>query len=349
MLILGIESSCDETAAAVVEDGHKVLSSIVASQTAAHEVFGGVVPEIAAREHLKVILPTYELALAEAGIRIGDIDGIAVTQGPGLIGSLLVGISFAKGLAFSSGKPLIPVDHVNAHLHGALLGISSEARENAFPAIALVVSGGHTNLYYMEHPTDFGLIATSIDDACGECFDKVGKMLGLPYPGGPRIEAIAVGGDPKRFPMPQMVQEKSRLEYSYSGLKTHMLNTVRKLGTTDDGQLRDLCAGFQREALGQLIRKFRVALARFPKVRSILIAGGVAANKEFRRLLAAEVSVPCHFPDLKYCSDNAAMIAALGWYQFEQTVNNAADPYQDPTWDAYPGYDFVRHFRAEVK
>ena len=197
MIVLGIESSCDETAIALLQDGSKVLSSKVSSQIKVHEVYGGVVPEVAAREHLKIIEPLFKEALKESGLSAQDIDLIAVTQGPGLIGALLVGISFAKGLASQLGVPLIPVDHVHAHVHGAFLGLDHEiAEEEMFPALALVVSGGHTNLYLMNSPVDYKLKASTMDDACGESFDKVGKMLGLKYPGGPHIEACARSGMP---------------------------------------------------------------------------------------------------------------------------------------------------------
>jgi N6-L-threonylcarbamoyladenine synthase len=294
MLVLGVESSCDETAIAVVEDGTNVRSSVIASQTAIHEVFGGVVPEVAAREHLRVILPTFRLALEQAAVSMDKIDLVAVTQGPGLIGSLLVGISFAKALSLASGKPLIPLDHVNAHLHGALLGIAEKDRANLFPALALVVSGGHTNLYYMTHATDFHLIAVSIDDACGECFDKVGKLLGLAYPGGPRIEVLAESGDPNRFEMPRMVQERNRLEFSYSGLKTHMVNLVRKLGKAPDFDLNSLCASFQREALGQIVR-------RLPRndilVRDqLLLLAALPQIKNFGNVLALKWIFRVFFP-----------------------------------------------------
>lgn len=343
MLVLGVESSCDETAIAVVEDGTKVLSSIIASQTAIHDQFGGVVPEVAAREHLRAIVPTFQQALRAANVSIDAIDLIAVTQGPGLIGSLLVGISFAKALAIASAKPLQPVDHVNAHLHGALLGVKNIDRRQLFPCLALVVSGGHTNLYFMRHETDFRLVATTIDDACGECFDKVGKMLGLPYPAGPKIEVIASSGDRSRYEMPRMIQEKSRLEFSYSGLKTHMVNLVRKIGKIDKETMADLCASFQEEALGQIIRKLGHAHHKFPAAKSIVIAGGVAANKEFRRRLNTELKIPSYFPELSYCGDNAAMIAALGWYEFNK-ARAAGLAVEDNSWDAYPSYNFIKHF-----
>lgn len=337
MLILGIESSCDETAAALVQDGRVVLSSLISSQIAVHQTFGGVVPEIAAREHLKAIDPIVREALHQAGKTLADCDAIAITQGPGLIGSLLVGIAYAKGLALVSGKPLIPVDHVHAHVHGALLGLKDEV-ETLFPSLALVVSGGHTNLYYMRTPVDFELIACSIDDACGESFDKVAKLFRLGYPGGPAIEKMARGGDPQSVAMPRMVKEKDRLEFSYSGLKTHMVNLKNREGDAiTPERMRDLCASFQEEAMGQIVRKLARAVELKTDTRSILIAGGVAANARLRALLKESLRVPSYFPELRFCSDNAAMIAAYGYHVCTRQgfpIGSSAE------WDAYSRYAF---------
>lgn len=334
MLILGIESSCDETAAAVVEDGRVVKSSLIASQIQTHQLFGGVVPEIAAREHLKKIDPIVRQALVDAGVTLRDIDAIAVTQGPGLIGALLVGVSYAKGLAIASGKPLVPVNHVHAHVHGAFLGLKIEPQE-LFPCLAMVVSGGHTNLYFMTSPTHFELLATSIDDACGECFDKVAKIMGLGYPGGPAVERLAANGDPSVYPMPRMVSQKSRLAYSYSGLKTHMVNLWQREKEHISEQNRaDLCAAFQEEALHQIVRKFGTALELRPETKSILIAGGVAANKRFRQMMQEKISRPACFPELRFCSDNAAMIAALGYFEFKQ------NKHPNQVWDAFSRYQY---------
>ncbi|MEZ4741544.1 MAG: tRNA (adenosine(37)-N6)-threonylcarbamoyltransferase complex transferase subunit TsaD [Bdellovibrionota bacterium] len=347
-IVLGIESSCDETAIAVVEDGKHVLSSLVSSQISVHEVYGGVVPEIAAREHLKAISPMFDAALAEAKITSEDIDLIAVTQGPGLIGCLLVGVSFAKGLACSLRKPLIPVDHVHAHLHGALLGIADSNQlapsQQVFPCLAMVVSGGHTNLYYMEDELNFNLFATTIDDACGECFDKVAKLLGFSYPGGPKIEKAASKGNSDRFSMPRMVQEKSRMEFSYSGLKTHMVNLKNKHGEFVEQDLYDVCASFQQEALGQLIRKIKFAYQKYPKAKSLIVAGGVAANSYFRDLVNKEIDLPAFFPGLAYCSDNAAMIASLGWHEY-RAAQNCERFMEDQDWDAYSRYKFELYFQ----
>ena len=340
MLILGIESSCDETATALVEDGSKVHASLVISQIDKHLIFGGVIPEIAAREHLKVIDRMTRTVMAEMGVTIDQVDAIAVTQGPGLIGALLVGISYAKGLALSSGKPLIPVDHVHAHAMGALLGVERNAN-TVYPCLAAVVSGGHTNLYYVKEPTDFELMAHTIDDACGESFDKVAKLFQLGYPGGPIIEQRARDGNPSAYAMPVMIEQKSRLAFSYSGLKTFVVNLKRKLGDTlTDQQINDICASFQDAALLQLIRKIDAALRLRPDCRSVLIAGGVAANQRFRQLMAEKISVEAIFPALKYCADNAAMIASLGYYMYRKEEPGKASFFAAEGWDAYSRYRF---------
>ncbi|MBF0440328.1 MAG: tRNA (adenosine(37)-N6)-threonylcarbamoyltransferase complex transferase subunit TsaD [Oligoflexales bacterium] len=340
MLLLGIESSCDETAIAVVKDGRDVVASNVYSQIEVHSVFGGVVPEVAAREHLKVIDSMTKQTLQESKTTIDRIDAIAVTQGPGLIGALLVGISYAKGLSQSSGKPLIPVNHVHAHVHGALLGLGSD-HDVIFPCISAVVSGGHTNLYYMKSPTSFELLAYSIDDACGESFDKVAKLLNLGYPGGPKIEKLAKSGNPKSYPMPVMVEQKTRLQFSYSGLKTYMVNLINRENAPFSGdRLADLCASFQEEALGQLIRKMKAALELKPDTRSILIAGGVAANHRFKELVSNSIKVPAMFPETRFCSDNAAMIAACG-YHICQDLRGQNLPLPDPDWDAFSRYKYI--------
>jgi N6-L-threonylcarbamoyladenine synthase len=337
-LILGIESSCDETAASVVRDGREALSSIIKSQIDVHRAFGGVVPEIAAREHLRIIDTIVQQALAEASLELSDIDAIAVTQGPGLIGALLVGIAYAKGLAFASGKPLVPVNHVEAHVHGAILGLNVP-EDRIYPCLALVVSGGHTNIYYMPEPTVYQLMAYSIDDACGESFDKVAKLFGLGYPGGPAIEELALQGQADRYPMPRMMEQKDKLLFSYSGLKTYMVNLrMRHAEQLNDEMISDFCAAFQEEALGQLVRKLDGAQSQCPAARSVLIAGGVAANQRFRALAQKKLRIPVHFPQLRFCSDNAAMIAALG-YQHYVKVEDAAI-FKQLGWDAFSRYQF---------
>jgi N6-L-threonylcarbamoyladenine synthase len=292
-------------------------------------------PAVAAREHLRVIGPLAGATLAEAGVPASAVDAIAVTQGPGLIGALLVGVAYAKGLALALGRPLIPVDHVHAHVHGALLGV--EAGDDAvYPTLALVVSGGHTNLYRLTAPTAFTLLGSSVDDACGECFDKVAKLLGLGYPGGPAIERLARQGDPATVPMPRMVSERRRLEFSYAGLKTYVANYV----ASHKPKVPDLCASFQEEALGQIVRKLAEALRRHPDAKSVLVAGGVAANQRFRALMAESVAVPAFFPAPAYCSDNAAMIAAYGHHVLA-AGRAAGRTFAVHDWDAYSRYDYA--------
>ena len=341
MLVLGVESSCDETALALVVDGQKVLSSKIASQVALHAKFGGVVPEVAARAHLQALPLLWREMYEEAGIEPEQIDAIAVTRGPGLIGALLIGVAFARGLALQLGKPLIPVDHVHAHLHGALLGIPLGLNQemNIFPSIALVVSGGHTHMYRMTSKMTFSLIGHSLDDACGECFDKVGKILGLPFPGGPWIEKFAVSGDRTKYPMPKILGDAKNHLFSYSGLKTHVLNLWRKLeasGEASEQAKSDISASFQEEALGQIIRKLASAYELYPESKSMIIAGGVSANKKFRELMTHQFSLPVYFPEMKYCGDNAVMIAALGyWESLEKDPQFFSEI---KPWDAYSRY-----------
>ena len=336
MYILGIESSCDETAAGVVVSGTQVLSSVLHSQIDRHRKFGGVVPEIASREHLKKIDNIVAQSLDESGLSLKDIDGIAVTQGPGLIGSLLVGITYGKGLALATGIPLIPVNHVHAHVHGALLGLDMES-DLPYPFLAAVVSGGHTHLYKVQSPTKFHLIGYSVDDACGECFDKVAKLFDLGYPGGPNIEKAAKTGDAFAIEMPTLMMKKDSLNFSYSGLKTHMLNLKKRMqNQAQIERLDHLMASFQNEALGQIIRKLKIALEAEPKISAIVVAGGVAANQVFRQMTKDHLNVPTFFPRLEYCSDNGAMIAALGYHQFKEHQSH------DYSWDAFSRYPYEK-------
>ncbi len=339
MLIIGIETSCDETAIALVRDGRQVLSSKIASQTPVHAKWGGVVPEIAAREHLMALHEMFSAAINEAGIQLSDIDAIAVTEGPGLIGCLLVGASFAKGLAQSLRRPLIPINHVHAHVHGAILGINQKL-EQIFPTIALVVSGGHTNLYFLKSPVDFELLAHTMDDACGESFDKVGKMLGLPYPGGPHVETLAKTGKPEGVTMPTMLERKSQMAFSYSGLKTAVANALRQPQQTTTHA--DIASAFQEQALGQLVRKLAEASRLRPKAKSILIAGGVAANTRFKDLVANLLALPCYFPPLAYCSDNGAMIAAMAYYEWQ-----AGKRFPSMDWEVFSRYPFETYLTTQ--
>jgi N6-L-threonylcarbamoyladenine synthase len=320
MLTLGIESSCDETAAAVVEDGVRVHSNVIASQIETHRKYGGVVPEIASREHLEKIDEVVMEALRLAGVGIGQIDGLAVTQGPGLVGSLLVGINYAKGMAYAARKPIVGVNHIEGHLYSTVF----EHGAPEYPALALIVSGGHTNLFLIPEPERYKLVGRTRDDAAGEAFDKVSKLIGLGYPGGPVIDRLARQGNRRAivFPLAEIKDPDHRLDFSFSGLKTAVLRHVRDHQippvtdpTAPSPDILDLCASFQNAVVRALIRSLRKA-AEEHAPRTILLAGGVACNSELRGAvtqLAAELKVPVHIPSPIYTTDNAAMIAAAGY------------------------------------
>jgi N6-L-threonylcarbamoyladenine synthase len=310
MIVLGIETSCDETAAAVLDGGRKILSSIVASQDDVHGRYGGVVPELASRRHIEVILPVLRRALDVAGIGLGDLDGIAVTQGPGLVGSLLIGCSVAKALAYALRKPLVGVNHLEGHIYAAFL----EAHPPSYPFLALVVSGGHTALYLARDRGRYERIGQTRDDAAGEAFDKVAKLLGLGYPGGPVIERVAAGGDAKaiRFPTAQM--SDGAPDFSFSGIKTAVSLHVKRAGPLEPAQVADIAASFQATVVKTLARKM-VRAARRVGVRRLVLTGGVAANSALRAALQCECDErnwDLHIPSRKLCTDNAAMIAAAG-------------------------------------
>lgn len=330
MLVLGIESSCDDSAAAVVEDGRRILAERISTQARLHADYGGVVPELAARAHLLQIATLVQEVLQATGIAREELDAIAVTQGPGLVGSLLIGASFAKGLAVATGKPLLPVNHVHAHLYGALLEVEEEMRQ-LLPCLALIVSGGHTNLYYMRTPLDFQLVAHSLDDACGEAFDKIAKVLGLGWPGGPRIEKAAARGQAGKYAMPKVM--RGARNFSYAGLKTHVVNLWRKAGgKLSEQETADLCYAFQEEALRQLVDGIAQHLR--PRTQTIIVAGGVAANRRLRALLAARFSEQrLLLPAARFCTDNAAMIAALGFHRWQ-----AGHESKDLSWAVFSNY-----------
>jgi tRNA N6-adenosine threonylcarbamoyltransferase len=323
MLILGIESSCDETAAAVIEDGVKVNSNVIASQIATHKKYGGVVPELASREHLEKISDVVSEALATAGVSFHDIDGIAVTQGPGLVGSLLVGINYAKGIAFATNKPFVGVNHIEGHVYS----VAFEYPPPEYPAMALIVSGGHTNLFLIPEPEKYKLLGRTRDDAAGEAFDKVSKLIGLGYPGGPVIDRLARRGDKRAiiFPLAEIKSKEDNtlgLDFSFSGLKTAVLRYVRenKIEPAADPanpsqQILDLCASFQNAVVRALIRSLRKAAEKY-NPKTIILAGGVACNTELRaavKQLANELNAPSYIPSPIYTTDNAAMIAAAGF------------------------------------
>jgi len=312
-LILGIESTCDETSVAIVADGRNVLSNIVASQVDLHAIYRGVVPEIASRAHIENILPVLRQALNSAAVDLNAVDAIAVAHRPGLIGSLLIGVTAAKSLAWALGKPLIGVDHVHAHLYSVKLQSDIEP---AMPAVGLVCSGGHTALYEMQNFNDVKLIGSTIDDAVGEAYDKVASILGLGYPGGPAIDQLAERGDPQAVKFPRTLLSRDSLDFSFSGLKTAVLYHVRgyqgrqhRLEDLTSQQIADVAAGFQGACIDVLTKKLDRARRRM-NAQSIVIGGGVSANRALRQALA-NFPIPVYFPRTEYCTDNAAMIAGL--------------------------------------
>lgn len=328
-LILGIESSCDESACAVIRDGVEVLSSAVASQIARHAAHGGVVPELAAREHLSAFPRVLDEALNSARVTMKDIDGIAVTQGPGLIPALLVGINFAKGLALRHRKPLYGVNHFAGHIYGAFLNSPQHALlddETAYPMLALVVSGGHSSLLLLHADGHARHLGYTIDDAAGEALDKAAKLLHLGYPGGPVMQKTAINGDKKRFNFPRpltgaagkALSEENRYNFSFSGIKTALLYTLEKLDEPIEGQLlSDLAASFQEAVVDVLVRKAMQAVKDF-NVRTLIAAGGVACNSSLRERLASQTpsGVNLLLAQPAFCTDNAAMIGGLGYYHY---------------------------------
>lgn len=315
MKILAIESSCDDTAVAIVEN-RKVLSSLIASQVDDHIVFGGVVPEIASRMHIEAISNLYKEALKQADCTIDDIDAIAVTYAPGLIGSLLVGVSFAKGLAYAANKPLIPVHHLRSHI--AANYISHPDLKPPF--MALVISGGHSHIINVKDYTDYQIIGRTRDDAAGECFDKCARALGLPYPGGVHLDKIAKNGNNTAYKLPKPKIDGNPLDFSFSGLKTAVLNTINNSKQKGiEINVEDMCASIRKTVTDILIDKISLAIEQFPTDKLVL-AGGVSANSEIRERMndfCNDKNVKLYVPELKYCGDNAAMVAAQGYYEFQ--------------------------------
>ena len=330
MLVLGIESSCDETAAAVVRDGREMVSSVISSQIDIHKRFGGVVPELASREHLDKIVPVVEEAFARAGVSKDEIDGVAVTQGPGLVGSLLVGLSYAKAMAYALGKPLVGVNHIEGHIYSVVF----DNPPIEYPAFALVVSGGHTNLFLVPEPGKYKVLARTRDDAAGEAYDKVAKMMGLGYPGGPIIEKLARDGDPRavRFSVPRMGD--GRPDFSFSGLKTAVSKHVREsglkpvaAGEEPSKDVKDLAASFQDVVIRSLVGTTE-RLAEEHRPRTLIVAGGVACNMALRAAseeAGARLNIPVYFPSRHLSTDNAAMIAAAGTVKLQAGERAALD------------------------
>lgn len=326
--ILGIESSCDETAASVVLDGKTIVSNIVASQIDLHAQYGGVFPELASRAHVEAIGAVVEQAVADAGIGYDKLDAIAVTRGPGLVGSLLVGVNYAKGLALATGKPLLGINHLEGHVYS--LWLTEPGREIRFPVLILIVSGGHSELLLMEGHGEYQRLGGTLDDAAGEAFDKVGRLLGLPFPGGPNIERAAQMGNAAAYRFPRSKRDES-YDFSFSGLKTAVMREITVPPVNEPGKKRppeknpklrsdisvnDVAASFQEALVAALVEK-TVRAAKEYRVTEILIAGGVSANQALRQRMRAESDLPVRYPPLHLCTDNAAMIAAAAYYRLQ--------------------------------
>jgi N6-L-threonylcarbamoyladenine synthase len=332
--ILGIESSCDETAASVVENGRVILSSVVATQIDLHAKYGGVFPEVASRQHIRTIYAVIDEALQNAHMGFGDIDAVAVTRGPGLAGSLVVGMNAAKGIAVARGLPLVGVNHLEGHIYSAWLyptGTPNPPPSPEFPLLALLVSGGHTELNLITDHLTYERLGATLDDAAGEAFDKVARLLSLPYPGGPSIQKASVNGDADSYLFPRTMLEGT-WNFSFSGLKTAVLRTVRAFEKENRSlPVADLAASFQKAVVDVLFTKTMKA-AREYQVKSILVAGGVSANRALREAFQSQTEFPVHIPPLNLCTDNAAMIAAAGYYHF---ASGQVDPLNLdvlPTW-----------------
>jgi len=320
--VLGIESSCDECSAAIVEDGRRVLSNLVLSQVDLHKPYYGVVPEIASRQHVEWIRGVVEDALAEAGVTVAQVEAVAVTRRPGLIGSLLVGLSFAKGFAWARRLPLVGVDHILAHLYAPHL-----ERDIPYPYLGLLVSGGHTIIARVERWDAIEVLGTTIDDACGEAFDKVAKYHGMGFPGGVAIDRLSKSGDPDafRFPKPNLHKGDARYDVSYSGLKTAVIHQLDRFWNgTSERSLANIAASFQRTAVDILVDRVARAAAD-TGLRRVVVGGGVAANSRLRERLGAEPGLEVIFPSLALCGDNAAMVAGLGWRMLQDGKTSGLD------------------------
>ncbi len=323
MKVLGIESSCDETAAAVVVDGRKVLSSVVASQAKVHHPYGGVVPELASRKHIEKITAVVDQAIDAAGIGKTDLDAVAATQGPGLVGALLVGFSFSKAFAYGLGLPFAGINHLEGHIHSVFLSKDPPP----FPFVALLASGGHTCIYEVKGFTRTTLLGQTLDDAAGEAYDKVSKMLGLGYPGGEVIDRMAAAGDPGRIAFPRSYLDRDRFDFSFSGIKTAVKRYIKDHPESRTNQANDIAAGFQEAVVDVLAEKLmRAAAAR--RCRHVAVVGGVAANRRLRERLGSEADnrgLYLHIPPVSLCGDNAAMIAAAAYHRIQAGQREGLD------------------------
>jgi N6-L-threonylcarbamoyladenine synthase len=343
--ILGIESSCDETAASVVVDGKTIASNVVASQIDLHAEYGGVFPEVASRAHVEAISAVVNQAISDAGIEYSQLDAIAVTQGPGLVGSLLVGINYAKGLAMSTGKPLLGINHLEGHIYS--LWLTQPFREVMFPVLVLIVSGGHTELLLMTGHGEYQRLGGTIDDAAGEAFDKVGRMLQLPFPGGPHIERTARLGNPNAYAFPRAKRDET-YDFSFSGLKTAVMREAtvqpagkdrsrRKRGAEKRAQLRtdisvnDVAASFQEAVTDVLVEKAARAAKEYGATE-IFMAGGVSANQMLRQKMRKETELPVRYPPLNLCTDNGAMIAAVAYFRYQDGYRSDLTLDVRPMW-----------------
>ncbi len=331
--LLSLETSCDETAAAVIENGRALISSVVASQMELHARYGGIYPEVASRQHVLSIVPVVEQALAQAHITLADVDAIAVTRGPGLAGSLVVGVNAAKGLALGAGIPLIGVNHLEGHIYSSWVYDAGEVPppEPQFPLLALLVSGGHTELNLMTDHLTYKRLGSTLDDAAGEAFDKVARLLGLAYPGGPSIQKAAEDGDPTRFKFPRARLEGT-WDFSFSGVKTAVLYETKNIEKA--GKLLpvpDLAASFQAAVVDVLVSKTMAAAREFG-AKEILVAGGVSANRALRQAFKAQTEFPVNIPRLSLCTDNAAMIGAAGYFRYALGHVSEMDMDVQPTW-----------------
>lgn len=331
--ILGIESSCDETAASVVENGRVILSNVVASQAELHAQYGGVFPEVASRQHIRTIFTVVEEALRRAHLDLGEVDAIAVTRGPGLPGSLVVGVNAAKGLALGRNLPLVGINHLEAHIYSAWLYKAGEEEfaEPRFPLIALIVSGGHSELVLMTGHLQYTRLGGTLDDAAGEAFDKVARLLHLPYPGGPSIQKAAEGGNPTSFRFPRAWLNDS-WDFSFSGLKTAVLREVKRQENLGGSlPVADLAASFQAAVVDALMAKTMKAVESY-QAKALLVVGGVSANKALRESVRLRARVPVFIPPIELCTDNAAMIAGAGYYRIALGRRDSLDMDVLPNW-----------------